>query len=63
MDLKDALKELTDDIQKFLFTIEFSKLNDTKVEVPATVKNNSTDLNSLMEEPIVEPIEPVTNLF
>lgn len=49
MDLKDALKELTDDIEKFLFTIKFSNLNSTKVEVPANVKNNSFDLNQYIE--------------
>ena len=49
LDLKDALKDVTTDIEKFLFTIEFSNLNSTKVEVPANVKNNSFDLNQYIE--------------
>lgn len=49
IDLKDTLKEFSDSIQKFLFTIEFTKFNSTKVEVPASVKNNSFDLNQYME--------------
>lgn len=49
MDLTNALKSLSEDIDTALIAINFNKINSTKVEVPASVKNSSFDLNQYME--------------
>lgn len=45
IDLKKIFKEITgESVDKFLITINFTKLNKTKVEIPKEIKNNAKEI-------------------